>query len=248
MKWTGKKTASDESLDRVGSEVINAFRASESEINSVADSRELYCRLRARINAEREMRESQSSPLPVRGLRNDGAMIPVFSWFRNHTMIWGLAGALAMILVIALVFAPRPAFHKPIDQVVNPPATKTIHPPQSPRAVEAPPKNDAETETNDYAVHDKLAKSSKRAFKRDIQVVGQEANEIATEYLPLTLAADLDDSDGGQIIRISLPRSALASFGLPVDPELADEIVRADVMMGDDGLARAIRLIEPERQ
>jgi hypothetical protein len=40
-----------------------------------------------------------------------------------------------------------------------------------------------------------------------------------------------------------MSRAALASFGLPVNAERADERVKADVLMGHDGLARAIRFV-----
>jgi hypothetical protein len=40
-----------------------------------------------------------------------------------------------------------------------------------------------------------------------------------------------------------LPRSALASLGLPMNVERANERVKADVLLGHDGLARAIRFV-----
>ena len=46
--------------------------------------------------------------------------------------------------------------------------------------------------------------------------------------------------DGGQLMRVELPRSALMSFGLPMDMERATERIKADVVVGNDGLARAI--------
>jgi hypothetical protein len=42
---------------------------------------------------------------------------------------------------------------------------------------------------------------------------------------------------------VELPRSALLSFGLPVDPDRASERVKADVLVGGDGVARAIRFV-----
>jgi hypothetical protein len=49
--------------------------------------------------------------------------------------------------------------------------------------------------------------------------------------------------ESGQMIRVELPRSALASFGLPMNMERADERIKADVVVGNDGLARAIRFV-----
>ena len=49
--------------------------------------------------------------------------------------------------------------------------------------------------------------------------------------------------EGGQIVRVEVPRSALASFGLPMNAERAGERVKADVVLGYDGVARAIRFV-----
>ena len=50
-------------------------------------------------------------------------------------------------------------------------------------------------------------------------------------------------SDGGHLVRVELPRSALVSFGLPVNFERAGGRVKADVLLGDDGIAHAIRFV-----
>ncbi|HEX8141504.1 MAG TPA: hypothetical protein VF553_02845 [Pyrinomonadaceae bacterium] len=67
-------------------------------------------------------------------------------------------------------------------------------------------------------------------------------SDIATDYIPLTYAADLN-VESGRVVRVELPRSALTRFGLPVNAERAGEPVQADVLLGDDGLARAIRFV-----
>ena len=68
-------------------------------------------------------------------------------------------------------------------------------------------------------------------------------SDIATDFIPLRYGASLDGMDGGHVVRVELPRTALAQFGLPVDVERSAEPVKADVLMGDDGLARAIRFV-----
>jgi hypothetical protein len=68
-------------------------------------------------------------------------------------------------------------------------------------------------------------------------------SDIATDFIPLRYGAGLDGMDGGHVVRVELPRTALAQFGLPVDVERSTEPVKADVLMGDDGLARAIRFV-----
>jgi hypothetical protein len=46
-----------------------------------------------------------------------------------------------------------------------------------------------------------------------------------------------------QVIRVQMPRQALIAFGLPVNIERADVPVKADLLVGEDGLAHAIRFV-----
>ena len=69
-------------------------------------------------------------------------------------------------------------------------------------------------------------------------------SEIATDFLPLTYGGTANLADGGRMVRVELPRSAMASFGLPVNMDRANERVRADVLLGVDGLAHAIRFVQ----
>jgi hypothetical protein len=68
--------------------------------------------------------------------------------------------------------------------------------------------------------------------------------EIATEFIPIGYMSSASLQDGGQIVRVELPRSALASFGLPVNMDRYNEKVKADVVLGVDGLAHAIRFVQ----
>ena len=45
-------------------------------------------------------------------------------------------------------------------------------------------------------------------------------------------------------MRVELPRSAMASFGVPVNMDRFGERVKADVFVSADGFARAIRFVQ----
>jgi hypothetical protein len=68
-------------------------------------------------------------------------------------------------------------------------------------------------------------------------------SEIATDFMPVTYGGVANLADGGRMVRVELPRSAMASFGLPVNMDRANERVKADVLLGVDGLAHAIRFV-----
>jgi hypothetical protein len=69
------------------------------------------------------------------------------------------------------------------------------------------------------------------------------SKEIATDFMPVSYGDNLNDIDNGRIVRVEMPRSALAQFGLPVNMERPNERIKADVLIGDDGMARAIRFV-----
>jgi hypothetical protein len=75
--------------------------------------------------------------------------------------------------------------------------------------------------------------------------VGFQGNgqEVTTDFLPLVQALDSQPLESGQLIRVEMPRSTLASFGLPINPERANVPVKADVLLAEDGSARAIRFV-----
>jgi hypothetical protein len=72
--------------------------------------------------------------------------------------------------------------------------------------------------------------------------------EVVTHFVSLGYGSALDLQDGAQMVRVELPRSALARFGLPMNMDRADERITADVLVGADGLARAIRFVQPTDQ
>jgi hypothetical protein len=65
-------------------------------------------------------------------------------------------------------------------------------------------------------------------------------------FIPLPNAQRLTDNEEVNLVRVELPRSAMIALGLEVNPERAAEMVQADVMVGADGLARAVRFLDSE--
>jgi hypothetical protein len=70
------------------------------------------------------------------------------------------------------------------------------------------------------------------------------APEITTDFMPVGYASTTTLQDGGQLVRVELPRSALVAFGLPMNVNRYDEKVKADVFFSADGMARAIRFVQ----
>ncbi len=64
--------------------------------------------------------------------------------------------------------------------------------------------------------------------------------EIATDFFPLVDFAP--PTDNGELVRVSLPASAMRQVGLPVREDRMADLVQADVVMSN-GLATAIRFV-----
>jgi hypothetical protein len=71
---------------------------------------------------------------------------------------------------------------------------------------------------------------------------GATVREVTTEFLPFPYAEGLSAGERVQLIHVRLPGEALTFFGLPpaADPSAT---VPADVLLGQDGTARAVRFV-----
>ncbi|MBS1806769.1 MAG: hypothetical protein JST84_01090 [Acidobacteria bacterium] len=234
-KITHQPEERDVGLDEFCFDLIKTARASEQEINAAANAPFLYSRLLARIAAEQEPRASAF----VEKETHQGWTLGFLS---NWGWNWAL-GATAVALIALggwywlnssspVPVAVKQQVQQPTPEVTAPPAPL----PETPNQMSAP----SQIAKNKTAVRTKLAASIRT--KRTLPVLTEESTEIATDYLPLTYVANSDERSG-QVVRVEMPRSAMLALGLPVNNEQTGEVVKADVIVGDDGLALAIRFV-----
>ena len=66
-------------------------------------------------------------------------------------------------------------------------------------------------------------------------------------FIPLPSAgaepAGEDEDEAMDVVHVEVPRSAMLAVGLEVSPDRSGEMVQADVMLGSDGVARAVRFL-----
>lgn len=63
-------------------------------------------------------------------------------------------------------------------------------------------------------------------------------------FYPLPEAEGLPAVENAMVVRVQLPVSSLQLMGVPVSEERADASVQADLLLGQDGLARGVRLAQ----
>ena len=80
-----------------------------------------------------------------------------------------------------------------------------------------------------------------KTSRRRVRPVPRREEEMVFYSIP---NAGVDEPiERGEVVRVSLPREAVGMFGIPVNPERMQEIVQADVVLGEDGTARAVRFV-----
>lgn len=131
--------------------------------------------------------------------------------------------------------APTVATVKPTSE--SAPKQTALDRPRGKRSVRRPQK--ASSSNSERLV----AKSESVMAGNNLEAISEQS-EVTTQFLPLSYVSPTNLQDGGQLVRVELPRSAMARFGLPVNMERYSERVKADVFVSSDGLARAIRFVQ----
>jgi hypothetical protein len=71
-----------------------------------------------------------------------------------------------------------------------------------------------------------------------------EEDAEASSFYPLPQAESLPEVDNAMVVRVQLPVSSLQLMGVPISEDRGDTSVQADVLLGQDGLARGVRLVQ----
>jgi len=69
------------------------------------------------------------------------------------------------------------------------------------------------------------------------------SEEEDTAFVPLPNAAGSPQDDDVDLVRVELPRSAITALGVAASDDGDAESVEAEVLVGPDGMARAVRFL-----
>lgn len=81
------------------------------------------------------------------------------------------------------------------------------------------------------------------ALESDPQLNELAGSEDGTAFVSLPYADDATSLEGGAVVRVVMPRSALASLGLPVSGAAGTDAIPAELIVSADGTPQAIRLV-----
>lgn len=165
-----------------------------------------------------------------------------------------LALAAAIAIMFAVLFLPkalRTARPKTGEVAKDQNIERNNAPVKPPTLVSKVNENISKPSTTKFARSAKthvasMARTSrKRAVSRTrYQATEIAANETKTDFIPLTYLNKATAMEGGIIVRVEVSREKLVSMGLPLNLERAGERISADIILGDDGVVRALRLVQ----
>src|SRR5688572_9638168 len=215
-------------LDKIGSKLIASSALSESEIDCVAGSPFLYAGVKARIG----------SGVPQRRR--------VFGFGRRFALGFGSVLVVVGIAAVGLflrgggdvtiadqeVHVPIPLKNKPVTYSKSDAGDIAASLPGPELATER--RSSPQYQNASY----NKADDRSRATRKTVRPVQPDL-----EFYPLSYAGDPKENvSGGRVLQIELSRSSLFAMGFNILIEDGAELVKADLLVGPDGVARGIRL------
>ena len=160
--------------------------------------------------------------------RRQHAVVPIRRPVRKWAAIAAVAAALLAGVLLLRGRRVEPTRTGPVEVVqvpVAPPAAPPVeHPADKPvvRAKAHPPKPQP---------------------PRVVTTPVEEPAEVASDFFEIPYVEPLRPEQRADVFRVQLPRASMAAFGLPVSGGRLDSRISADVLMGEDGVVRAVRFI-----
>ncbi len=248
LRALSSDTAGAEAPPRVEANLLAAFRAHAAGLAA---------------------KESGVLPVAVAPVKSSPVVpltVKKWSWPKTFGAA-GLAAAAAVAFVLlvppALFGPPTKLATKPADSRQPEPTNITVPPIEQASdpsdVVEVPLKEDAVVakvqtpprgiptprgQRNEVMRNAAYGAARDNAGRTNAPAPTAEANsEIVTDFIQLTDSGGFVAGEGAHLIRVELPRTALVRFGLPLNAERVGGRVKADVLIGEDGMARAIRFV-----
>jgi hypothetical protein len=227
---------------------------------TTAEIEETPARVRESLLAAFAEHHSKDSKLTASPLM----LTPASQRSSRRTVGWWSAAAVAIAAMIVLalmlpslvrIFAPapppqsvavketqaQPTGTKKPEAITTPEPKKQTPVAENNLPNEPPQRKSAGSRSTGSLAVVRKPKQHNRNIKGEIETV---AKNTGNQYIPLTYLASATEMESGTVVRIQVSRSKLISLGLPMNGERGNDLVKADLVLGDDGVARAIRLVE----
>lgn len=220
-----KRRLQPDELDRIGKTLLSHDAVSEAEVEKIVSSPFLYSAVRNRMMSE--AMETRSGFGVARYLVFAGSSLAVvFSVFvavaflRNEQKTVAVVEAPKVVNITSSTkpdgFTQKETGPLPVDPLVQP-VNKVRRVSQQSQAIE-------------YR-------------KPQVRSQRTQAALPEIEFIPVTYTGDLSETvRGGRVVRVEMSRASLFAMGLNISLENGSETVKADLLIGPDGVTRGVRL------
>jgi len=228
VKAMNKRDIKNGELDAIGKKLLKSARLSGDEIDSIVGKPALFDAVRVRIADIEEVSVRKTT---------------LFNW-----KLTGAIGSTAALLLVSLYFglfsntetAVGPSLNQvppPVFTVMDDPSRQNFSEVAAarPERPEAPPVSRPAAVKADYREEVRPA----RSMRQPAPVKDERP------FHALGFAGNIEDAvRGGHIVRVDMPRSALFALGVDLPLENDAAFVKTDVLVGSNGVPRAIRFVE----
>lgn len=225
---------------RLHRKLLKAATVPGEQIEKVVAAPHLFKAIRAGIGAEKAQREAKRALV---------GRVNLAAWNWQRFAVSTVAVAVMITLGVLGLFKYSERYYS-LPEIAhdNGPEVRPMNVPQPPEPVQDNSESGALQHllTSRPAPARKVRAEAQRAVKtRPAKTRIPREVEQVSEFYPLTYTGSLEISkENAQIIRVELPRSSLFAMGInvPVENE-KDNRVKADLLIGEDGVMRAVRLV-----
>jgi len=221
-----KRKLNNKTLDAIGKKLFEREVLPHSDIDAVVSNPNLFALVVAKIEAE--------GKAPQR-------MEPAIPFFRRNALSFASVAAVVLFTIAAVSFfgpEKRPVVAKvvQIPDAVPEVVARPVFPPQGMNVGKL---------SAGHAPQDSIRAEKAVVIRRDDRTRRKPVNvEPEAEFYPVSWTGDPADTSGGHVIRTKLKRSSLFALGVNIPLENDEEMVKADLLVGSDGVTRAVRIVD----
>ena len=209
-------------FDEIGKVLVKSGALPAREIEKIVANPALFDSVRVRIALESSVQPSRRSYLR-----------PGIAAFASVTLVAAVAFA-----VVALRSTDDVVHTPPVAAPQKAAEVTRFDKPDSISAADIPP-----TAEPIRAAERVSAPATVRTVRRNPPSVKQAIYQA--DFYAVSYAGDPHETErGGRIVRVDIPRSTLFAMGVDIPLENERETVKADLLIGNDGVTRGIRVVE----
>jgi hypothetical protein len=161
----------------------------------------------------------------------EAALLSAFRSQRRRTVAWrtfewAAAGAAAAMLAVVLWTSSFPSKGQPSPAPRKDVSSQSKEPLDASRPPSSQPHEAAQ------------------GTEPEVSNAASAGTYSVSDFVPVPFTDGIGPEDPGMVVRVQLTRASLAELGYPVAETPDEDLIRADVLVGEDGWPRGVRLVQ----